>query len=260
MADGHFPILISKDADANAIGNPVFVNLSDGTDSIAINADGSLNVTDNGGSLTVDGTVSISGSVTVTATDLDIRDLTHVSDSVSVGDGTDLLAINADGSLNITDNGGSLTVDAVDLDIRDLTLATDAVRVSANTSPNDASNPIYVSFTQAPITGEIHDYNTATVSGHSSSNHDYTVSDTLLLKQVEVASSGGSKVELQVGPVGSLVTKWVGFIPLTGGVCQVKFDPPIEVPDTGTGTVRLIRSNRQGGSQDLYSTIVGIDA
>lgn len=45
--------------------------------------------------------VSISGSVTVTATDLDIRDLTHASDSVKIGDGTDFLAINGDGSLNV---------------------------------------------------------------------------------------------------------------------------------------------------------------
>jgi len=63
----------------------------------------------------------------VSATDLDIRDLTHVSDSVKVGDGTDFLAVNADGSINITDNGGSLTVDAVNLDIRDLVAATDSV-------------------------------------------------------------------------------------------------------------------------------------
>lgn len=32
-------------------------------------------------------------------------------DSIQIGDGTDTLAINADGSTNITDNGGSLTVD-----------------------------------------------------------------------------------------------------------------------------------------------------
>lgn len=41
-------------------------------------------------------------SIAVTATDLDIRDLTHVSDSVKVGDGTDFLAVNADGSINVT--------------------------------------------------------------------------------------------------------------------------------------------------------------
>lgn len=37
----------------------------------------------------------------VTATDLDIRDLSHTQDSVKVGDGTDFLAINADGSINV---------------------------------------------------------------------------------------------------------------------------------------------------------------
>lgn len=60
---------------------------------------GAAHVSDGGGSLTVD------------ANNLDIRDLTHVSDSVKVGDGTDFLAVNADGSINITDNGGSITVD-----------------------------------------------------------------------------------------------------------------------------------------------------
>lgn len=52
-------------------------------------ADGALQVEDNGGSLTVD------------ATDLDIRDLSHSQDSVKIGDGTDFLAINADGSINV---------------------------------------------------------------------------------------------------------------------------------------------------------------
>jgi hypothetical protein len=41
------------------------------------------------------------GSIEVTATDLDIRDLTAASDSVAIGDGTDLLAVNADGSINV---------------------------------------------------------------------------------------------------------------------------------------------------------------
>lgn len=91
------------------------VKVGDGTDFLAIAADGSIAVTDNGGSLTVD------------ATNLDIRDLTHVSDSVKIGDGTDFLAIAADGSIAVTDNGGSLTVDATNLDIRDLTAASDSV-------------------------------------------------------------------------------------------------------------------------------------
>lgn len=58
--------------------------------------------------------VPISGTVTATptgtqvvsATDLDVRDLTHVSDSVKVGDGTDTLAVNADGSINVNATQG----------------------------------------------------------------------------------------------------------------------------------------------------------
>jgi hypothetical protein len=82
-----------------------------------------LPITDNGGAITVD------------ASDLDIRDLTHASDSVKVGDGTDFLAVNTDGSINvvITDGSGSITVDASDLDIRDLTHASDSIKVGDGT-------------------------------------------------------------------------------------------------------------------------------
>lgn len=64
------------------------IAISDGTDTLAVNADGSIN------------------SV-VTATNLDIRDLTHVSDSVKIGDGTDFLAVNADGSINVVIAGAA---------------------------------------------------------------------------------------------------------------------------------------------------------
>jgi len=88
--------------------------------------------------------------VTVSATDLDIRDLTHVSDSVKIGDGTDFLAIAADGSIAITDNGGSLTVDASDLDIRDLAHTQDSIRLgdgtSLFTSGTGASDDVATSF------------------------------------------------------------------------------------------------------------------
>lgn len=328
MADGHFPTLVSKDRNANSATNTIFTSVSDGTDTLAVNADGSLNVTVTGGAsntqfaedaahvsgdigtevLTVrrdtpvsgtsadgdyatlntdangrlyttihDGgnSITVDGAVTVSATDLDIRDLTHVSDSVKVGDGTDFLAVAADGSIAVTDNGGSLTVDgtiavssvggtvtvaATDLDIRDLTLAQDAVKVSANTSANSQTNPIFVQNVENAITGEVHDYNTAAaVASDATSNHDYTVTTNLKLKKITVASSGGSKFEVQVGPVASLVSKRVGFLPKDGGYTELTFDPPIEVPNTSTGTVRVIRTNRQGAAQDLYSSIEGID-
>lgn len=390
MADGHFPTLVSATRDANATANPLFAQLTDGADLATITAGGSLNVN------------VTNASIVVTATDLDIRDLTHVSDSVKVGDGTDFLAIAADGSIAVTDNGGSLTVDgtvavssvipgtgatnlgkaedsahtsgdvgvlglsvrrdanttlvdtdgdyaplqvdasgalkvnvttgatniqyaedsahvsgdigtaalvvrkdtigtntsadgdyatllqdangrlyvqihdggnsitvdgtvtvtATDLDIRDLTLAQDAVKISANTTANSEINPIFVQVVSDVITStEVHSYNTASaIAADATSNHDYTVTGTtFLLKQVKFAVSGGGKVEIQTGPVASLVTTAVGFIPKEGGIVQIDFDPPKEVPVTSTGTVRVIRTNRQGAAQDVYSTIIGND-
>lgn len=104
----------------------VIVKVADATlpsQQLAVNPDGSVNITDNGGSLTVD------GSVTVSATDLDIRDLDATQDNVAISDGTDTLAINADGSINAV-------VSATDLDIRDLSSAQDSVEVLQATHDN----------------------------------------------------------------------------------------------------------------------------
>jgi hypothetical protein len=99
-----------------------------------ISSDGSTLITDTlvSGKQGLDVNI-INTVLTVSATDLDIRDLTHVSDSVKIGDGTDFLAIAADGSIAVTDNGGSLTVDATDLDIRDLSASQDNVAISDGT-------------------------------------------------------------------------------------------------------------------------------
>ena len=100
------------------------VAISDGTDTLAINGDGSINITDNGGSITVDGSVSITGDVNVTqgtspwvvsATDLDIRDIDAAQDNIAISDGTDTLAVNADGSINtVSVVTGNVADDAAD--------------------------------------------------------------------------------------------------------------------------------------------------
>lgn len=90
------PISVEVDA---ADGDNVAI--SDGVDTLGINADGSLNAV-------------------VSATDLDIRNLSHTQDSVKVGDGVDFLAVNADGSINVnatlsaTQVEGKIADDAVD--------------------------------------------------------------------------------------------------------------------------------------------------
>lgn len=66
------------------------VYIMDSTGANALDIDGSGYITAN-----------INGTVTVTATDLDIRDLSASQDNVAISDGTDTLAIETDGSINV---------------------------------------------------------------------------------------------------------------------------------------------------------------
>ncbi len=121
------------------------IAISDGTDTLAINADGSINVVATATDLDIrdlsasqdnvaisDGTdtlaINADGSINVvaTATDLDIRDLSASQDNVAISDGTDTLAINADGSINVV-------ATATDLDIRDLSASQDSVKIGDGT-------------------------------------------------------------------------------------------------------------------------------
>lgn len=347
MADGFFPTLVSATRDVNAQTNIIYTGVSDGTDLLLVNADGSINVTVNNASLNVAVTSVIPGTG---ATNLGkAEDSAHTSGDVGVmslavrndadtslvsadgdyapfqvdalgrlkvnvvassaggqqyaedtaavsGDmGTMALAVRQDtlsssvsadgdygwlkfdsigrlwvnvnntvtvtGTVAVSSVAGTVTVAATDLDIRDLTLAQDAVKVSANSTANSATNPIFVKEVDAVVSNEVNDYNAASaVAGNATSNHDYTVTGTtFLLDSIIFSSSGLGKVEVQVGPVASLVSKAVAFTNSTVGTVQLNFNPPIEVPVASTGTVRLIRTNRQNQAQDLYSTILGND-
>lgn len=50
---------------------------------------------------------SSSDSVTVIATDLDIRNLSAANDTVKIGDGTETIAVNTDGSINVVVTDGA---------------------------------------------------------------------------------------------------------------------------------------------------------
>lgn len=141
----------------------VVVKLGDGTlpsQQLAIDASGRVvvKIQDSTGDSLDSTTGSLhvllqNSSLVVTATDLDIRDLSHLQDSVKIGDGTDFLEVNADGSINvsiaagaeikITDGTDDLAINgdgsinsvvtATDLDIRDLSHTQDSVKVGDGT-------------------------------------------------------------------------------------------------------------------------------
>lgn len=103
----------------------VVVKVGDATtpsQQLKVLADGSINVNDNGGSITVDGTVEL-GATTLAA----LEAITVQNPSGA-------------GAVNIQDGGNSITVDAVDLDTRDLVFATDKVDVSGSTIILDSTS------------------------------------------------------------------------------------------------------------------------
>lgn len=93
------------------------IKITDGTNDLAINAQGAAAVE-------VKNT-----SIAVTASDLDIRDLSAASDSILIKNGNNALAINGDGAASVNVTNASIAVTASDLDIRDLSAANDSVAI-----------------------------------------------------------------------------------------------------------------------------------
>lgn len=134
---------ISLPVTASTITGPIDVNInpandaikiSDGTDTLAVNTDGSINV-------------QFSGTVTVAATDLDIRNLQFATDSVDVsGSNVTVSATNLDirdlqfSTDKVDVSGSSVVVSATDLDVRNLQFATDSVDVSGSNVTVSATN------------------------------------------------------------------------------------------------------------------------
>lgn len=304
MADFNSSLPVRTEANGDV--KIVVVDNTVTSQTLTVNADGSVNVTDNGGSLTVDATnldirdlvfatdkVDVSGSsVTVSATDLDIRnlsatqdnvaisdgtdtlavnadgsinsvvtatnldirDLSHTQDSVKIGDGTDFLAIDASGNIGVTDAGGSLTVDATDLDIRDLTHVSDSVKIGDGTDLM-AVNPdgsINVKITDTAPGTEVNDYDT-TASVASGATDTHTYTSTGNFYLQQIEASASGKIKIEVQV--NAVTKFVQFSSTASPNLSVILEQPI-LATTGQ-TVTVIRKNLDLLPQDVYSTISG---
>lgn len=253
---------ISKNLDDNSITNRIDVNISDGVESLLINADGSINAV-------------------VTATDLDIRDLSHTQDSVRIGDGTELAEVTAAGELNviataqpgvdigdvtinnaagasavnIQDGGNSITVDASQLDIDDLNSTDDEVGIGDGTNSlvvnADGSINVVV---QASTGTAIVDYDeAAALASAASDNHDYTAAGgTFEPHSVEVSGESLGTFEILANAVvkGKLRTS------VENPNARFDFEPGFTIADTQV--LRVVRTNDSNKAHDFNSTIRGI--
>jgi hypothetical protein len=130
------------------------IAISDGTHTLDINPDGSINVKatdlDIRNLTFATDKVDVSGSsVSVTATDLDIRNLSALQDNVAISNGTTSLAINLDGSVNVSGVATETTLSSVETSVQsiDTKLPTLGPNVAANSisvtlATNEAPLPI----------------------------------------------------------------------------------------------------------------------
>ena len=202
-----------------------FFQLTDGTDDLGI--------------LTIDSAYGATPTAVPIAGKYEATPTTYAD-----GDATPLL----------TDTNGR---QVIDIGAQSLT----AVAVSKDNNANSSANPIFVEVVSGGVsTTEIIDYDTtADVASGASDNHDYTVnaSKTLIVDYVWASSAQPLKVEVQAGPVASLATYAVKFSSASDPHVEFEFNNKLEVPDTSTGTLRVIRENIGRQTSDVYSTIAG---
>ena len=209
-ADGSIDVNASIPAGTKVI-------ITDGTDDLAINADGSIN------------------SV-VSATDLDIRDLAFATDKVDV-------------------TGSDVTVSSLpaNVDIRDLTAASDSVAAHLFDEAGVAfssTNPLPVEFFENQT--EAFDYDQASaIAGNASSTHTYAAPANFKLKEAFISASGKVRAELKINSV----TVAVGFNSTANPNISFRFDKGLNASGVN---IEIVKTNLDKQSQDLYSTIVGL--
>lgn len=289
MADNDSIQVVSRDDNENVVGNPIFVRLSDGTAAIGTTGDAiHVNIQNADVEVVQPTHDDLNANVNLQVGDADVANgnpvpVSDAGGSITIDDGGGIITVDGTvavssvgGTVTIADGGGSITVDAIDLDIRNLSETTDHVLVFANTAKDgtgtdyvplvDADGHLQIDVLTMPSIDlddasgtRVHDYQTdAAVAAAASVNHDYTstTANGFKLKQIWFASSGASKVEVEIGQAGSGSAKYVGFIPSEGGSIPIPL--PVGLIVANTEEVRIVHTNRnKSKAQDLYSTIVG---
>jgi predicted RNA-binding protein with PIN domain len=289
----------------------VIVKVADATISsqqLTVNADGSIKITDNGGSLTVD------------AINLDIRDLVSSQDSVEARQAThdslngnmtiqvaDVDVSNAN-PVPVSDAGGSLTVDGtvsasnfpatVDTNYGTVGASTprsaaqignatgaanfnagatgaQTLRVEANQGAaalvasswpvkvTDGTDTLLVNTDgsiNVVVSGEadgteVVNYTTsAAVAAAASVNHDYTVPGGVTFYGEEAWMSASGKIKAQLLVNGSVI--YTGF----NSTANPNIRIPLEhlVKAAATQVVRITITNTDNQAQDVYSTLLGV--
>jgi len=116
------------------------------------------------------------------------------------------------------------------------------------------SNPLFVANVNAPGVEVCDFHQGAAIAAGATTTHTYSVTgNDFELSQVEASASGKMRIEVKVGPVGSEVTKYVGFNSTANPNISFKLKDVITEGDQ----VIVIKKNLDNQAQDLYSSILG---
>jgi len=251
-----------------AVGSKVII--TDGTDDVEVNADGSINAVVSATDLDIrdlafaSDSVDVSGSsVTVSATDLNIRNLSESTDSVTAHQGGSWSATVSATDLDIRDlafatdkvdvSGSSVTVSATDLDIRDIDAASDSIAAHLFDEAGVAfssSNPLPVEFFESQA--EVFNFSQGTaIAKNATHTQTYAAPANFKLKDVYVSGSGKMRAELRID--GNVVA--VGFNSTANPQVSWRFQKGLNASSVN---VAVVIENLDNQAQNLYSTIVGI--
>lgn len=159
-----------------------------------------------------------------------------------------------------------INVAGVQVDPRAIRALTSSDVVSANIRDNtgaafSTTNPLPVTVVSETLGTEVNKYNTSVaLAAAASVNHDYTITSLKIFKGRKFWASGSGKIkaEVQISPDGTtFTTNWVGFNSTSNPNISIDLDL-LTISDSGTGSkIRIIITNRDNQSQDVYSTISG---
>jgi hypothetical protein len=201
---------------------------------IASDSTGVLSVDDNGGSLTVDGTVAVSGSVAVTNAALGVTGGGVEATALRV-----TVASDSTGVLSVDDNGASLTVDNAALSVVGGGVEAAALRV---TIANDSTGVVSVDDNGGSLTVD----GTVAVSG--TSVVDARRGTTLLFGSIDTASSGDNTL---VAADAAKKAKLVSYTLISEGTVAVRWK---SAANNKSGAMPLITNTglAMAGSMDAW--------
>jgi hypothetical protein len=224
--------------DANGAGSVTFPSgtqfeITDGTDTLAINTDGSITST------ITDGTDTLA---------------INTDGTIGIGDGTNALAIGANGEVTalISDGTDTLAISTGGAITSLISDGTDTLAVNTDGSIN-------VNVVTSTVGTEFHLYGTTSGGVPNTPStvvtHTTTALKTFLFKEVGASCSGKCKVEVKTGTPSSETTKAVFFLSSSNNNETITFAQPIEVA-AGDNTL-VVMTNRDNANADLYAFING---